>query len=162
MIKGVQKNFTLPKSLAKNWGKFQPKGSKESSANASGALFFYMLMPPSVREVARNVAHESDFNSARNLFWEELGKISQDALLAKALLDTVEVHEEISEGKTIPAPKKSLRDAILMIKEMVEVEKQQPGTIFRVLAPAEQKIMDDFIKAIGPEPQKKKKKRKKA
>ena len=162
MKKGVQKNFTLPKSLAKKWNSFQTKGSKESSANASGALFLYMLMPPSVREVARNVVHEPDFNSARNLFWEELGKLSQDALLAKALLDTVEAREEISEKKTIPAPKKTLQDAILIIKEMVEVEEQQPGTLYRVLAPAEQKIMDDFIKVVSPQQQKQKKKTKKA
>ena len=59
-------------------------------------------------------------------------------------------------------PKKTLQDAMQLIKEMVEVEKQQPGTIFRVLAPAEQKIMDDFIKAVGPESSKQRKKAKKA
>ena len=162
MAKGVQKNFTLPKSLAKNWNKFQPKGSKESSANASGALFLYMLMPASVREVARSVAHESNFNSARKAFWDTLERISKDALLAKVLLDAVGSHEEASGKKMAPEPKKSLQDALQMIKEMVAIEEQQPGTIYRVLSPAEQKIVDDFIKAVGPDQQKQRKKAKKA
>ena len=94
MAKGAQKNFTLPTALAKNWNKFLPKGSKESSANASGALFLYMLMPVTVRDVARQMAREPDFENGRNLFWERLGTISRDAQLAKALLDVVQAREE--------------------------------------------------------------------
>jgi len=94
MSKGMQKNFTIPTALAKNWNKFQPKGSKESSANASGALFLYMLMPSTVRHVARQASHESDFDTGRRFFWEKLGQISKDAQLAKALLDAVQVREE--------------------------------------------------------------------
>jgi len=100
MGKGVQKNFTLPRPLAKNWDKFQTKGSKVSSANACGALFLYMLMPASVRDVARCVARESDFDAARKLFWEKLGSVSQDALLAKALLDTVQAREVENDKKS--------------------------------------------------------------
>ena len=99
MTKRVQKNFSLPKALAANWDKFQAKGSKESSANASGALFLYMLMPATVREAARSVSHESDLNAARKLFWEKLGAVSQDALLAKALLDTVQAREAENNKK---------------------------------------------------------------
>jgi len=67
---------------------------------------------------------------------------------------------EANEAKIIPTQKKALHNAIQIIKEMAEVEKQQPGTIYRVLAPAEQKIVDDFIKAVSPESQKQKKRKK--
>jgi len=60
--------------------------------------------------------------------------------------------------KIKPTAKKSLQDTIVMIKEMTEVEKRQPGTIFRVLSLDEQKILNEFRKTIGPEAQKEKKK----
>jgi len=47
-----------------------------------------------------------------------------------------------------------------MIKEMVEVEKQQPGTIYRVLSHKEQKIIDEFRKLIIPKAAESKKKKK--
>jgi len=62
------------------------------------------------------------------------------------------------ESSTKPTGKKSLQDTIAMIKEIIEVEKQQPGTIFRVLDSDEQKILDEFRKAIGSGVQKEKKK----
>jgi len=99
MNKRVQKNFSLPKVLAANWDKFQTKGSKESSANASGALFLYMLMPAAVREAARSVSSISELDAARKLFWEKLESLSQDALLAKVLLDTVQAHEAENDKK---------------------------------------------------------------
>jgi len=69
---------------------------------------------------------------------------------------------EASEKKIAPEPKKSLQNMMGLIKEMTEVEKQQPGTIYRVLSPAEQKTMHDFIKAVGPDQPKQKKKTKRA
>jgi len=59
-----------------------------------------------------------------------------------------------------PAGKESLQNTVVMIKEMTEVEKQQPGTIFRVLDLEEQKILDEFRKVIDPDIQKQKKKTK--
>jgi len=53
-------------------------------------------------------------------------------------------------------PKKSLQDAIQIIKEMCEVERQQPGTVFRVLAPEEQAVIEEFRKLISPEKKAKK------
>ncbi len=53
------------------------------------------------------------------------------------------------------APRKQLHDAITRIKEMVEIEHQQPGTIYRVLDSDEQKVLDDFKKLVGPKQRKK-------
>jgi len=62
--------------------------------------------------------------------------------------------------KTERKPKDFLRDTLRMIKEMIEVEKQQPGTIFRVLDLEEQKILNEFKKVISPAAQKQNEKRK--
>jgi len=59
--------------------------------------------------------------------------------------------EESSGDKT------SLQQMIQMIKEMVEVERQQPGTVFRVLGHEEQRILDEFRKLITPKFKQKKK-----
>ena len=47
-----------------------------------------------------------------------------------------------------------------MVKEMVEVEKQQPGTVYKLFSPEEQSPLEEFGKVIGPEPKKQKGKRK--
>ena len=49
-------------------------------------------------------------------------------------------------------PKNSLHKALEMIKEMTEVEKQQPGTVYRVLSVDEQKILDEFRDLITSQP----------
>ena len=56
-----------------------------------------------------------------------------------------------------PTEKKTLQGALDMIKEMVEVEKQQPGTIFRVLTTEEQSVINEFRKLIEPKLKPKKK-----
>ena len=67
----------------------------------------------------------------------------------------------LPQKKTIAKKsKKSLQDTIDLIKEMLEVEKQQPGTIYRVLSIEQRKIMDDFIKAVGPSPKQRKRAKK--
>ena len=96
MAKTVQKNFSLPSALAKRWSKFQGIGSKESSKNASAALFLYMLMPAHVRELCRQAAYEADISAARQDFWVRFQSINQDAALALALLETSRALEEDS------------------------------------------------------------------
>ncbi len=56
---------------------------------------------------------------------------------------------------TSKAPRRQLREAIARIKEMVEIESRQPGTIYRVLDTDEQKVLDDFRKVVGPKERKK-------
>lgn len=100
MAKTTQKNFAVPSALAKRWTKFQGVGSKESSKNASGALFLYMLMPAHVREVCRAAAYESDIDIAMKNFWVRFHMINNDAALAIALLETARSLEEDSDKKT--------------------------------------------------------------
>jgi len=68
--------------------------------------------------------------------------------------DQKQVVQEASGGKIAPATPKSLQNTIAMIKEMLEVEKQQPGTVFRVLSLDEQKIIDEFRQVMAPKTQK--------
>ncbi|MBN2019352.1 MAG: hypothetical protein JW749_03930 [Sedimentisphaerales bacterium] len=55
------------------------------------------------------------------------------------------------------APRQQLREAISRIREMVEIESRQPGTIYRVLDSDEQKVLDEFRKLVSTEEQKKSK-----
>jgi hypothetical protein len=55
-------------------------------------------------------------------------------------------------------PRQQLRDAMAFIKEMVDIERQQPGTIYRVLDNDEQKVLDEFRKLVSPEGKKRSKK----
>ena len=72
------------------------------------------------------------------------------------------VQQAIAEDKAIDhsksSQKEALKNAVKFIKEMTEVERQQPGTIYRVLDADEQRILDDFRRVIGPKPKKTKKK----
>lgn len=43
-----------------------------------------------------------------------------------------------------------MRIAIAQMKEMVEVEQQQPGTVYRVLSAEDQKVLNDFRRLVGP------------
>jgi len=55
-------------------------------------------------------------------------------------------------SKSAPSKKSdqtSLHDAVSMIKDMLEVEKQQPGTVYRVLNHEEQAVIDEFREAFG-------------
>lgn len=47
--------------------------------------------------------------------------------------------------------RQQLHNAIGRIKEMLEVEKLQPGTIYRVLDKDEQKVLNEFQKLVSPE-----------
>jgi hypothetical protein len=50
-----------------------------------------------------------------------------------------------SIGKTsAQSPREQLHNAIEHFKEMLEIERQQPGTIYRVLDIEEQKVLNDF------------------
>jgi hypothetical protein len=60
------------------------------------------------------------------------------------------VDERLGKSKKEPAPqvqkqsRQQLREAMARLKEMVEIENKQPGTIYRVLDSSEQKVLDDF------------------
>ena len=99
MAKSVQKNFSIPEDLSDVWDDFQGQGSKESSKNAAGALFLYMLMPAHVREVCRNVAYHNDIKAAQKNFWIRLSSEYQDSRLAMVLLAAVREHEANSNKK---------------------------------------------------------------
>jgi len=86
-MRSVQRNFTLPTGLSKAWTHFQGEGSKESSRNAAGALFLFMLMPVHIRDIARQAAYEKDPEKARNSFQEKVKKYRQEMVLAEVLID---------------------------------------------------------------------------
>jgi len=69
---------------------------------------------------------------------------------------------QVNEAEAVSSPKKSLQDTIDSIKEMLEVEKQQPGTIYKVLSFEQQKIVDEFIKTVAPAPTQKKRRKSRA
>jgi len=55
---------------------------------------------------------------------------------------------------------KSLQIAMQMIKDMLDVERQQHGTIYRVLTAEQQSVLQEFIKEVSPDFERKKKKKK--
>jgi hypothetical protein len=62
------------------------------------------------------------------------------------------------KGSSEPAqksPRRQLHEAIVRLKEMVEIEGRQPGTIYRVLDTDEQKVLDEFRKLVAPKERKK-------
>jgi hypothetical protein len=65
----------------------------------------------------------------------------------------------IKTDENIPSesPRQQLHNGIKILKEIVEVERQQPGTVYRVLNLEEQKVMDDFRKLISSEGKKRSK-----
>lgn len=76
------------------------------------------------------------------------GLILLDKLSAQQQKSTI---AEANDEKTKQADKKTLKEVIAAIKEMVEVERQQPGTVFRVLSYDEEKIIDEFRQLAEPE-----------
>jgi len=93
--------------------------------------------------------------SASILLFDKLTGDGQKEAIAEA--SDINQHIKSSKDET----KESVQNAIQMLKDMVEVERQQPGTVYRVLTHEEQAVLDDFRKAFGPE-LKQKKKRKQA
>ncbi|MFH1370390.1 MAG: hypothetical protein ABII09_03780 [Planctomycetota bacterium] len=102
--------------------------------------------------------------------WSELPAEIQARLLDRSIEESafVElVHHVVDERIKLQMPQKQspqpasknprrqLHDAIAQIKEMVEIERQQPGTIYRVLDSGEQKVLDEFRKLVGPKERKK-------
>lgn len=84
-----QKNFTLPKKLIRAWAKFLPKeGSQESSKNAAGALFLYMVMPDHLQQLVKSMAYESNIETALTEFWQQLDNFYNEVGQAKAILAT--------------------------------------------------------------------------
>jgi len=84
--------------------------------------------------------------------------LSAGLLLFSRLSDTeqkkavAEVNKMVADGRqSDESPRQQLHNAINRIKEMLEIEHQQPGTIYRVLDKDEQKILDDFRKLMLPE-----------
>ena len=75
-----------------------------------------------------------------------------------------EQKEAIGQANALPhsgsSQKEALKNAVKVIKDMTEVERQQPGTIYRVLTADEQQIIDDFRRAISPKPKKTSKRKK--
>jgi len=83
-------------------------------------------------------------------------------IMALKHLSPEQREECLAEANALPtsksesSEKKTLHNAMKMIKEMTEVETAQPGTIYRVLTLDEQQILDDFRRAIEPQIPKKK------
>jgi hypothetical protein len=65
------------------------------------------------------------------------------------------VDERLGKPKKEPAQqaqkqsRQQLREAMARLREMVEIEQKQPGTIYRVLDTSEQKVLDDFRKLMS-------------
>jgi hypothetical protein len=89
--------------------------------------------------------------------WTELPADLQARLLDRTadentFTDLVQqiVDERLGKSKKEPASqvhkqsRQQLREAMARLKEMVEIEQKQPGTIYRVLDSSEQKVLDDF------------------
>lgn len=73
------------------------------------------------------------------------------------------VDERLNEvSAPAPTPRQRLHGAIEQIKEMTLVEREQPGTVVKVLDAEEQKALDDFIEQMKPEKQARRKGRKHA
>jgi hypothetical protein len=99
--------------------------------------------------------HQQKFGAlaAAVKIWTELPTDIQSRLLDEStenpvFVDIVNeiVDKRLSLKSQEKSPRNSLHEAILHIKEMVEIERQQPGTIYRVLDSDEQKVLDDFRK----------------
>jgi len=98
MMKPVQKNFSLPPALADKWDQFQGVGSKESSRNASGALFLFMLMPAYLRDLCRSAAYEADLAAAMHNFRSRCDLARREEHLTSIVIDAARANE-IGFGK---------------------------------------------------------------
>jgi hypothetical protein len=102
--------------------------------------------------------------------WSELPAEIQARLLDRSIEESAFlelVHQIVDERiklqmmqkETSEPPQKSsrrqLHEAIARLREMVEIEQRQPGTIYRVLDTDEQKVLDEFRKLVGPQERKK-------
>ena len=84
-------------------------------------------------------------------------------LLSK--LPAADREKAIAQANTVEnkhSPKKSLQNAIKVIKENAEIEKKQPGTIVQILGKREQAEFEQLCKLLGPDPEKLQKNTKKA
>jgi hypothetical protein len=101
--------------------------------------------------------------SAAVKLWIKLPPEVQARLLIETEFDNTfdETAKEIKKESFGQSTREQLHGAIERIKEMVEIERQQPGTIYKVLDVEEQKVLNAFRELVI-EPQKKKKKTKRA
>jgi len=129
-------------------------------------------IPAQVADAFLEQADERGFKKKRALsaavkLWAELPREIQANLMdlsldSSAFVEMVHniVNEYVGTGKEKEPSKttsrKSLREAIGRIKEMVEIEQQQPGTIYRVLDKDEQRVLDEFRKLVAPKGRKRK------
>jgi len=89
-----------------------------------------------------------------------LQSILSAGILVLDRLSPEEREKAIAEAnglKPEKAPKKSWRETIEGIKQLTIAEKEQPGTIIKVLSKEDQARLAEFRKLIGPEPKKQKK-----
>jgi len=70
------------------------------------------------------------------------------------------IDEESDNSNKQKSSSKSLQQTLKLIKEMTEIERQQPGTIYRVLDTEQQAVLQEFVKEVGPDFEQKKKKKK--
>jgi len=61
------------------------------------------------------------------------------------------VSGEQSPQQNTTDPRQRLRDTFTQIKEIIDIEHQQPGTVYRVLDIDERKVLDDFRKLMQAE-----------
>jgi hypothetical protein len=85
-----------------------------------------------------------------------IGQSLEGSAFVELVRDIVDEHIKAKQPTSIQAsPRKQLHNAIEHLKEMVQIEQQQPGTIYRVLDQDEQKIIDEFRALVGPRQKKK-------
>jgi hypothetical protein len=139
----------------------EKKFEKLLSAHVDAELCDRFLQQASTRSIVKKRALAAAIN-----LWIELPPEIQARLLDRstkgsAFVELVNqiVDERIGALKEQKEPQKNprrqLHEAMVRLREMVEIENKQPGTIYRVLDNDEQKVLDDFRKLMSPKEQKK-------
>ena len=113
-------------------------------ANRRSTVYFTDVIEPLLRELEMSGFNLKAIVNGGIFLFSKLSGDEQKKAIAKA--------NALPQSKS--SQKEALKNAIKVIKEMTEVERQQPGTIYRVLNIDEQQAIDDFRKAISPKPKK--------
>jgi hypothetical protein len=135
----------------------EKKFEKLLSAHVDAELCDRFLQQASTRSIVKKRALAAAINLWIELPPEIQARLLDRSMKGSAFVELVQkiVDERIgsSKPKKEPAqksPRQQLREALDRIREMVEIETRQPGTIYRVLDNDEQKVLDEFRRLMAP------------
>lgn len=105
----IKRSYNFPPKLLDEWEKFH-KPSKDYSPSAAGAFLIWMILPPDVREQARQLAHESNLKKAQETIKQVLSEslasdiinqwlVGNTPAARKAMLGAAKALEEKLSGK---------------------------------------------------------------